>query len=171
MFSPSIAPTNPFTLDLPRQKATVLPINSHRFIEFHGLAPFERVTHQFHEWGLSFDGAVVIVPSNSSFIGETQKLVAVPAASNRHITINLQTPVHQATVWVRGYRSIHLSALDKDGHCLALSLTDSLVPKNTLPSGSYYQSISLQKMAIEVSGIHRLVLESKSSFVLEAVQL
>ncbi|WP_080807343.1 hypothetical protein [Halomicronema hongdechloris] len=140
-----------------------MPIPSPRLIEFHRLAPFERVTHQFHEWGLCFDGAIVILPSNSSFIEGAQKLVVVP--SRRTIAINLQAPVDQATVWVRGYQSIHLSALDRDGHCLALSFTEA-ASANCPP-----QPACLQKISINVAGIYRLVLESKSSFVLEGLQL
>ena len=52
-------------------------------VNFQTLSSFERVSDQYQDWGLQFEGAIALTPSNPSFLSESDKVVLMPATERK----------------------------------------------------------------------------------------
>lgn len=131
-------------------------------LPFQRLMPYELVKDQYQEWGITFEGAIALPPSNPSFYNRTSEIVLMPLSGRRSITLTLKNPPPRITVQVRGYRDIQLSALDHSGHCITHCKTFRF-------RYAEHHKAPLEELTVENRHTHGLILESSAPFVLESV--
>ncbi|MCG8367095.1 MAG: hypothetical protein MJA27_27635 [Pseudanabaenales cyanobacterium] len=136
-------------------------------VNFQTLSSFERVSDQYQDWGLQFEGAIALTPSNPSFLSESDKVVLMPATGRKMIKIHLRRSIHHITIGVRGVGIVNFMALGKNGHCLTRcsldgqqsSLTDNNTPAH-LPQKQF--DLAAQQLAV-------LILKSDAPFIIESL--
>ncbi|PSN17352.1 hypothetical protein C7271_18160 [filamentous cyanobacterium CCP5] len=133
-----------------------------QILPFHQLSPYEPVDTQFSAWGLEFEGAIALYPSNPSFATAFSDLVLMPVVST--ITIKLLKPLHSASLQLRGHHEIRLKALDARGN--PVPPTKTFHRRYTEASKAPQETISLK-----LRRVRTLTLQSSSPFVLEAFSL
>lgn len=161
--SPTLADFKPFA---PAQRPVswlpaVEPAPSYS-LAFARLSAYELVQHQYADQGIVFEGAIALLPSNSSFYEQSPQIVLMPTSQRRSIVITLSRPLQRVALRVRGYRDICLSALDASGHCVAHCRTlrhRYAVDQSKAP---------LEELILEGRSVHSLVVESLSPFTLES---
>ena len=135
-------------------------------VNFQYLSSFEVVTDQYQEWGLQFEGAIALTPSNPSFSSESGAVVLMPEAGRKMVKIHLHRAIHHLTIGVRGAGIVNFIALGENGHCLTRCSIDgprSLTGKHTpthLPQQQF--DIAAQRLTV-------LIVESDAPFIIESV--
>lgn len=77
------------------------------------LGQFEWVQDQFQDWGLIFEGAITMVPSNPRFAdAASSRLSLIPGGRRQEILIHINAAVQFIQMQVRGYRDLAISAID-----------------------------------------------------------
>lgn len=133
-------------------------------LPFQWLQPFAQVDDQLSVWGVHFEGAIAINPSNPHFYSHRPRRVIMPMGNRRSLTIHLQKPFEELTLQVRGYRDISVTALDQEGHCISHCKTfrHRLIEQEKAP---------VEQLTIDLAGSQKLILESSGPFILESFQL
>ena len=123
------------------------------------LRPFESVTDQYSDQGLTFHNATALAPSNPRFQSDSDPLVLVPTGNRRSIKIVAQTALHQVRAKIRGAQTVTLTALSTNGHRLAHRCSRTLAPgQGPLPE---------QLLTVSAVEIGAVVLYSSRPFTLE----
>ncbi|HEY9764321.1 MAG TPA: hypothetical protein V6D07_17470 [Trichocoleus sp.] len=133
-------------------------------LPFHKLSPFETVRDQYADWGVQFEGAIALFPSNPSFYSRVPRLVLMPTTERRSITLTLKKPLSRIVFCVRGYYDIRLSALDSTGHCITHCKTFRY------RYGERHKA-PLEQLTVDGRNIASLILESSAPFILESLSL
>lgn len=133
-------------------------------LPFQWLQPFALVNDQLSVWGVLFEGAIAINPSNPHFYSSRPRRVIMPVGNRRSLTIHLQKPFEELTLQVRGYQDISVTALDEEGHCISHCKTfrHRLIEQEKAP---------VEQLTIDLVGSQKLILESSRPFILESFQL
>ncbi len=130
-----------------------------RSLTWSKLRPFESVTDQYSDQGLTFDSATALSPSNPRFRSESDSLVLVPTGNRRSIKIVGQTALHQVRAKVRGAQTVTITALSTNGPRLAHRCSRTLAPgKGPLPE---------HLLTVSAAEIGAVVLYSSRPFTLE----
>jgi hypothetical protein len=79
---------------------------------------FEVVEHQFAHWGVTFNNAVAIQPSNPAFITDSGATVLMGAPKSGLIEVSFKYPVRSVSGLVTSSRRTVLSACDIDGNLI-----------------------------------------------------
>lgn len=139
----------------------VEPVLSHS-LPFASLSAYELVQHQYADQGIGFEGAIALLPSNSSFYEQSPQIVLMPTSQRRSIVITLLRPLQRVALRLRSYRDIRLSALDASGHCLAHCKT----LRHRYAEDQ--RKAPLEELVFEGRNVHSLVVESLAPFTLES---
>lgn len=130
-----------------------------RSLTWSKLRPFESVTDQYSDQGLTFYNATALSPSNPRFQSASDPLVLVPTGNRRSIKIVGQTALHQVRAKVRGAQTVTITALSTNGHRLAHRCSRTLAPGNgPLPE---------HLLMVSAAEIGAVVLYSSRPFTLE----
>lgn len=82
---------------------------------------FEAVNGQFKQWGVSFNNAIALNPSNPAFPAHTGTLLLMAAPKSGFIEAVFEHPVRYVSGLVTSSRRTVLSAYDRDNNLIAQS--------------------------------------------------
>lgn len=170
---PSITPQNDFLhpgsstpeLSFPEGAASSLPAWDR--VNFQDLTHFEMVVDQYQDRGLTFEGAIALIPSNPSFMSATGTVVLMPAAGRKMIKVYLQQPICHITIGVRGAGIVNCVALDVNGHCITRCSTDG--PKANPTDHKAPTLFPQQEFNLTAQQLAVLILESDTPFIIENI--
>ncbi|NER81717.1 MAG: hypothetical protein F6K42_19575 [Leptolyngbya sp. SIO1D8] len=121
---------------------------------------FEPVINQFAPFGLKFEGAIALYPSNPRF-SKSDCLVTIGSVGHcKSLKITLEKSVRQLHFWLVGSESITISALNTQGHCVAAAHT------NIAPAYDLDQPCPRQEVTINTRAASVIRIDSKAPFVL-----
>ncbi|MDJ0702216.1 MAG: hypothetical protein QNJ46_02955 [Leptolyngbyaceae cyanobacterium MO_188.B28] len=135
-------------------------------VNFQTLSSFEVVTDQYQNWGLQFEGAIALTPSNPSFLSESGAVVLMPEAGRKMIKIHLQRPLDHLTIAVRGAGVVNFIALGEEGQCLTRSSLEG--PQANLTENKSC-ALPQRRFDLDAQGLSVLIMESESPFTVESV--
>ncbi len=127
------------------------------------LQNFEPVGHQFAASGLVFEEAIALCPSNPWF-GLTDRDVGIMPTVAHSLKIQLVRSMASLQFGVISSAQVTLSALDTEGHCLAIAHT---VPADHAAPPPYPEQI----LEIVTQGAIQIRLDAKAPFLLNRVAL
>lgn len=82
---------------------------------------FEVVENQFESWGITFDNAIALEPSNPAFVIKPSTTVIMAAPKGGHLEVNFKHPVQKVSGLITSSRATVLSAYDSEGNKVAES--------------------------------------------------
>jgi hypothetical protein len=127
---------------------TKMPTYVHLAIE--ELQCFEVLENQFSQWGVTFNNAIALIPSNPSFVLAPDSVVIMGAPKSGLIELNFKYPVSLVSGSVTSSRRTVLSAFDKEGNLI----TQSEIPAANLV-GSNYAPISDTHLTVTAPQIYQ----------------
>lgn len=154
----------PFRYEKWPENCPLVSSRSRQPLPFNQLQAFERVDRQFSAWGIYFEDAIAIQPTNPRFIPAQQGLVLMPTASKNALKIKLLRPPRSMVLQVRGYQDIHLTALNGEGHC-------TLCGRTCCHRSSEKAKAPRETVTLDLQRAQVLVLKSYAPFVLESCLL
>jgi hypothetical protein len=86
---------------------------------FDTLQPFEFVRDQYRDYGIQFDQAIALAPTNPAFAHHANSLVLMPTAGHTSLLMRFAAGISHIRTSVIGVRQISLVALDAQGQVLA----------------------------------------------------
>lgn len=92
------------------QRTPAKPLGQRVTLDFSTLTVFELVQEQFQSFGIGFENAIAIPPSNPAFQTDANQLVLMPIAGQTTITAHFQQPQRQVQAHLTGARRIRLTA-------------------------------------------------------------
>jgi hypothetical protein len=135
---------------------------THRWkcLPFHWLEHCQRVDSQFLGFQVEFESAIAIHPSNPRFqIGNLPIALMAPRKGN-HLKVNVGINVNSVEVWVVGNRSVAVSTLDDQGHCIAMRQTQDFSETESI------SKLTAQSVVINTQSVSTLCIDSRSPFIL-----
>lgn len=82
---------------------------------FDHLTPFEMVRDQYQAYGVRFEQAIALAPSNPAFSHHANALVLMPTAGHSSLLLHFAQPIQHISASVIGVRQINLLAFnDRD---------------------------------------------------------
>lgn len=122
-------------------------------LDMQDLQQFEILEHQYEKWGVSFQNAIALQPSNPAFPTRAGKMVVMGAPRAGWIEAKFHSPVSCVNSFVTSSRRLVLSAFDACDRPVAhvemeepnLGGSDSQIPPNT-------------KLSLTAANIHRITL-------------
>ena len=144
---------------LPQSQTSVL-------LSFRQLAAFEQVHNQFQRWGVRFQAAIALEPSNPIFPYQAGGRVLMPTGNQSSLTLTFDRAVRWVEVVVSSVQSVRVTALDADHQRL-----ESSEQHQNQRSFSAYLGDVLPQQHIRVSaeGIARIVIDADAPFILSAI--
>lgn len=133
-------------LSLPPRVPTYIRLN------FEELNCFQVVDRQFERYGVIFDNAIALSPSNPAFPTHKSRIVLMGAPKSGSLEVTFTQPVSFITSLVTSSRRTVLSAYDNQGTRLAQ--TDMVEPNL---AGSSSQLHPNAPLSLSVPNIHRAV--------------
>ena len=169
----SITPQNDFLnpgasspeLSFPERASSGLPAWDK--VNFQTLSSFEVVTDQYQNWGLQFEGAIALTPSNPSFLSESGAVVLMPEAGRKMLKIHLRRPIRHLTIGVRGAGVVNFIALGENGHCLNRCSIEG--PQDNLTDKNSPAYLPQRRFDLAAQRLSVLILESEAPFIVESV--
>lgn len=111
-------------------------------LDMEDLQCFERVQHQFEQWGVAFENAIALHPSNPAFPTRTGKTVLMASPYNGWMEIRFRTPVSYVGGFVTSSRQVALSAYN---------INDQLVAKAEIPGANLMDDTSIFPPNLQLS--------------------
>ncbi len=135
-------------------------------INFSDLQPFERVQSQYQAWGIEFDGAIALQPSNSAFQLSQASVGLMPSCDRIPLRIYLQQPHHWMSACLIGAKRITVRAFDA---------SQRLIHEQSFGQSHYLQHriaassavVISHMMQLQASTIARIEISSDAPFILE----
>lgn len=87
-------------------------------LDFEDLTAFEPVTEQYSHFGLQFNGAIALEPSNPTFLPQSGTKVLMPLEHEMLLTASFEHPTSWVGAYVCGTGSVVLTAFDLDGNLI-----------------------------------------------------
>lgn len=130
------------------------------FLKIAQLNNFELVSDQFSGLGVFFDDAIAVRPSNPRFQDSEYRTVLMATNQGKSLKVSVSTRVIQTHLWIVGSQATFVSALNEQGHCVAVGKTLAARPGQT--SSPYLE----QSVIIDTSTAKSIRVDSKSPFVI-----
>jgi hypothetical protein len=80
---------------------------------------FEVIENQFQPWGITFNNAIALQPSNPAFVIKPTTTVIMGAPKGGHLEINFKYPVHKVCGMITSSSGTALLAYDVEGKKVA----------------------------------------------------
>lgn len=138
-------------------------------IDFSDLQPFERVRSQYQAWGIEFEGAIALQPSNSAFNLPEASVGLIPCSDRRPIKLYLQRPYQEIGACLIGAKQITVKAFGANQqlvHQQCFGQTNYLQAQ-----GAASRTVILHNMQLSDSAIVQLEISSDASFMLKNLRL
>jgi hypothetical protein len=120
-------------------------------LDWEDLQCFEAVSHQFHQWGVTFANAIALRPSNPAYPAYSGMMVVMGAPKSGWIEATFRRPVRFVSGFVTSSRRTVLTAFDSNNTPLALAET----PGANLNRVHSAHSSNL-RLSLHVPNIHRV---------------
>ena len=132
-------------------------------LPFQRLKPFADVADQFSLWGVHFEAAIALNPSNPAFYSHQSRRGIMPRGQGQSLDIRLRQTHEQVTLQVRGYGDFRVRVLDAEGHDLGVkAFSRRLMEQHKAP---------VEQLTIALGHGQRFILDSTRPFILESFQL
>ena len=132
-------------------------------LNFQNLSAFERVTDQYANQGVRFDGAIALEPSNPLFQTRVGKLVLMPISNQACFSAQFHGDLRQVDVFVSSARPVCLNAYDAAGNLIDQVSSDW--KQIFSEEGEMRNPLPIQKLELRVPNIVRIVLQSYAPFI------
>lgn len=136
-------------------------------LNFQSLSAFEAVNQQFKGYGVEFEGAIALFPSNPRFINQPSHKVIMPTAATNRLWLNLSPLVTRICLSGRSTQPILLESINAAGDVIAVE-NGVMCP---LPAPLRHDTGRLpsQVFKLDAAQAKRLRLSAKAPFTLERV--
>ena len=133
-------------------------------LSFEMLNPFEAVRDQFRDYGVQFENAIALAPTNPAFAHHAHALALMPTAGQSSVKLHFNHAIERVSASVIGVRHISLVALDENEEVVA---RQSVYVGRSLCHNSDLME-PLPCLTLDVTGqhIHQVVLTSDAPFVI-----
>ena len=167
MQAQDIAKLMPRLLPSPhRQKqATAAPAQSRKYLPIHWLENYEPVNTQFSRFQVEFEAAIAVRPSNPRFQGGDLPNAIMACPQGLSLKAKIGPDIQQVEIWVVGSRAATVSALDEQGHCVAIAQTAKPIRH---PDELAYPA---QSVVVDTHSACALRIDSKFPFLLTRLAL
>jgi hypothetical protein len=81
-------------------------------LDMEDLEAFEVLTHQYEDWGITFENAIALQPSNPAFPSRAGKMVVIGAPQSGWIEARFRQPVSYVSSFVTSSRRMVMAAFD-----------------------------------------------------------
>jgi hypothetical protein len=88
-------------------------------LSFEMLNPFEAVRDQFRDYGVQFEQAIALAPTNPAFAQHSNALALMPTAGHSSLKLHFKHSIERVSASVIGVRHISLVALDENNEVVA----------------------------------------------------
>lgn len=120
-------------------------------LDFEGLHRFEVVEDQYRRWGVCFDNAIAVTPSNPAFPPHSGAIVLMGAPKSGFLELQFLRPVQFVSGYVTSSRFTAMSAYNNLGQTIARA---ELPAANLAESGSSVPPN--QQLIVRSPDIHRV---------------
>ena len=124
------------------------------------LSNFEYITGQFAAFGLKFEDAIALRPSNPRFLHAVGPRVLMSASRRRTLQVNVLKPIPSMHLWLMGSEEISVSTLDAQGNCTAVAETSKMFSFDA--DDPYVE----QSVTLDTRATKTLLIDSKAPFVI-----
>ncbi len=121
-------------------------------LDMQDLDCFETVNHQYEQWGVTFNNAIAIQPSNPAFPPRTGQMVVMGAPKNGWIEAKFRQPVRFVSGFVTSSRRAVLAAFDANNQEIAK--TEAPGPNLKNESSTHPPNI---RLSLDGGEIHRVM--------------
>lgn len=132
-------------------------------LDFAEVRPFETVRMQYQEWGIEFDGAIALQPSNPAFTKPNQLVGLAPLVDRLPLTIYFDQPRQLVSAKLTAARQITVKVFDAANRLILkqhLGQAQYLTAQTVLPIGTEYE------MQLQADAIARIEIQSDVPFML-----
>lgn len=120
-------------------------------LDFEGLERFEVVRDQFARWGVRFDNAIAVCPSNPAYPIHSGDILLMGAPQSGFLELKFSCPVQFVSGFVTSSRITAMSAYNDLGETIARDeLPSSNLANSQSPTSANYQLI------VKAPNIHRV---------------
>lgn len=155
-------PTQP----LPWELASLIQLN------FSELQSFEVVHDQYRQWGLEFEQAIALEPSNSAFNDDPEQPVGLMPIAHPFMAIQFHPPRQVVKAKLVGARAIIVTAFDVENRVIArCDLGQSAPEPNSSEQNeseaAFKHTIPLHALHLQAAAIARIEITSAAPFMLQ----
>ncbi|MBW4519493.1 MAG: hypothetical protein KME16_07300 [Scytolyngbya sp. HA4215-MV1] len=136
-------------------------------LNFQNLSAFERITDQYANQGIKFDGAIALEPSNPLFQTGIGKLVLMPISNQACFSAQFNGDLRQVDVFVSSARPVCLTAYDAEGNLIDQISSDW--QQIFSEEGEMRNPLPIQKLELRTANIAKIVLQSYAPFIVTGV--
>jgi hypothetical protein len=141
-------------------------------LNFSELRPFEVVHHQYQQWGIEFEQAIALLPSNPAFTDIHHPVGLMPIA-HPYMAIRFHQPRQVIKAKLVGARAILITAFDAENRVVARYDLERCSTPNlnwTAPNttkAAFEPALPLHALHLQAKAITRIELTSATPFVLQ----
>jgi hypothetical protein len=163
--TPSLS-SRPDSLSLVRRSisATALQQQQIATFDFQELTAFERVLEQYARFGVHFEGAIALEPSNPLFQSNAGTLILMPVVVQSGIAVRFEVPMQRVGAFVCSVRPVLVTAFDSDGNTIEQNSTSWDQVYND--EGTLRFPLPQQQLEIQAPDIAKVVFHSYAPFTL-----
>lgn len=122
---------------------------------------FTAVTHQYESWGVRFNNAVAICPSNPAYPARSGTKVLMGAPEHGWLEATFSRPVQHVSSFVTSSRSTVMRAFNRQNQLVAQTESPANLPSSSHPGSSSAPGPNL-RLSLNAQNIHKVTFESYS---------
>ncbi|NJO39658.1 MAG: hypothetical protein HC769_19975 [Cyanobacteria bacterium CRU_2_1] len=88
-------------------------------LDFSDLTPYEIIRDQYQQWGIQFEGAIALYPTNPAFITSPNTLIVLPTSHQPVISVHFHHSKQIAGAVITAAHEVKLSVFNQDHQLLA----------------------------------------------------
>lgn len=163
-----ILPFAPLALDLKAASDTPLAhcpqwqLDCLIHLNFSELQAFTMVREQYQQWGIEFEGAIALQPSNPAFIDSKQPIGLMPTLERTPLTIYFHHPRQVVSARLTGVQQVSIRAFDTAGRLVSEQCLGQFAYLCGCASGKP----SNHEMQLQAAEIARIEILSEAPFLL-----
>ena len=146
----------PFAAAIPNPDSTLVGYRAADVcLDFEELENFDVVQYQFEQWGVRFDNAIALHPSNPAFPPHSGMMVLMSAPKAGWLEIEFSQPVQAVGGYITSSRPARMVAFDHKQQVLkkaGFPSANLAHPQSAIAPNSY--------LAVQSANIHRVVLHA-----------
>ena len=123
------------------------------------LCNFEPIVSQFQPFGLQFEDAIAIRPSNPSFLAGAGGIAIMPIGRCSGFKVYFENVVSETSLWLVGSQPVSVSCLNAQGHCV------TKVQTVTASSHEPHRSYPERSIVVNTRATKVLRVDSKAPFI------
>jgi hypothetical protein len=142
------------------------PVTDPLQLDFTDLKVFESVQDQYQQWGIRFEGAIALRPSNPAFQVEPGTIVLVPEAGRSKIAVQFEQLRKWVGAVVTATQQVKLTLLNRDNEPIAEQWAGTVqyIQGQQVPNESFPQ----HQMELIQNNIAKVEFSSDAPFILHS---